>query len=122
MSRIIENARITSTMLGVEDHGIMTCYLFLKFENCNNCGFGGYELDVYDKEEGRRVGTAAGMQMIAEILETVGVKNWEDLLGTYVRCEFEGYGGKITRIGNIIKDKWFSLEDFFAEWEKRETK
>lgn len=56
--------------------------------------------------------------MIAEILETVGVESWEELPGKFIRCENEGSGGKITRIGNIIKDKWFSPEDFFAEWEE----
>lgn len=117
MSRTIENARITSTMLGVEDHGIMTCYLFLEFEN-GGCGFGGYALDTYDKEAEGRVGTAAGMQMIAEILEPVGAESWEELPGKFIRCENEGWGGKITRIGNIIKDKWFSPEDFFAEWKE----
>lgn len=115
MSRIIENARITGTMLGVEDHGIMTCYLFLEFEN-GCCDFGGYALDTYDKEAEGRVGTAEGMQMIAEILETVGVKSWEELPGEFIRCEHEGWGGKITKIGNIIQDKWLSPEDFFAEW------
>lgn len=29
--------------------------------------------------------------------------------------EHSGWGGKITRIGNIIKDKWFSFEDFFVK-------
>lgn len=60
-------------------------------------------------------GAAAGMQAIAEILDCVGVAKWEDLTGAFIRCEHQGWGGKIIRIGNLIKDKWFSLEAFFKE-------
>lgn len=35
--------------------------------------------------------------------------------GAFIRCEHQGWGGKIIRIGNLIKDKWFSLEAFFKE-------
>ena len=44
-----------------------------------------------------------------------GVAKWEDLTGAFIRCEHQGWGGKIIRIGNLIKDKWFSLEAFFKE-------
>ena len=39
------NARITSTMLGIEDHGILTCMLHLQQEGCGQA-FGGYRLDA----------------------------------------------------------------------------
>lgn len=44
-----------------------------------------------------------------------GVTKWEDLTGAFIRCEHQGWGGKIIRIGNLIKDRWFSLEAFFKE-------
>lgn len=44
MDKQIENARITDTMLGIEDHGIMTCFIFCEFAS-GCCGFGGYSLD-----------------------------------------------------------------------------
>ena len=114
MDTITENGRITETMLGIEDHGIMTFHIFIEFEK-GECGYGGYALDSYDQKTGRRVGSAAGMQAIMEILDCVGVEKWEDLTGAFIRCEHTGWGGKILRIGNLIKDKWFSLEEFFKK-------
>ena len=37
------------------------------------------------------------------------------LKGKYVRVEIEGWGGKILRIGHLMKDKWFSFKDYFDE-------
>ena len=114
MTTTIENGKITGTMLGTEDHGILTFYLHVEFEN-GGCAFGGYSLDGYDKQTKKRVATGCGLQAIAEVMKCAGVSKWEDLKGTYIRCEHEGWGGKIVRIGNLIKDQWFSLEEFFAE-------
>lgn len=114
MNTTIENGKITGTMLGREEHGILTFYLFIEFDS-GVCSYGGYKLDSYDKKAGKRIGAAAGMQAIAEILDCVGVTKWEDLTGAFIRCEHQGWGGKIIRIGNLIKDKWFSLEAFFKE-------
>ena len=33
MNTIIENGKITGTMLGKEDHGIMTFWLFVEFDS-----------------------------------------------------------------------------------------
>lgn len=114
MNTTIENGRITETMLGREDHGIMTLYLFIEFEK-STCAYGGYALDTYDEKEGKRIGAASGMRAIAEILDCVGVTKWEDLTGAFIRCEHQGWGGKILRIGNLIQDKWFSFESCFKE-------
>lgn len=48
-----------------------------------------------------------------KIMDTVGVERWEDLPGKYIRVESGGWGSTITKIGNIIKDKWFDLKEFF---------
>ena len=37
-----------------------------------------------------------------------------DLKNKYIRVKSDGWGGTVTCIGNIIKDKWFNLKDFFA--------
>lgn len=34
---MIKNARITSTMLGREDHGIMTFMIHIEFESAGTC-------------------------------------------------------------------------------------
>ena len=112
----IENARITKTMLGVEDHGIFTWNIFVELEN-GRCMYGGYTLDKFDKETGERTLTAKGAQSIAELMRTIGVESWEKVKGRFIRCENEGIGGRITRIGHLMEDKWFSFEEFFKEGE-----
>ena len=104
------NAIIERTMLGYEDHGIMTCFLYLKQEGSGQ-GFGGYGLDakpLKDKQGhygDRRPSKFAGF-WIKRILETVGVEKWEDLSGKHIRVDGEEFGD-ILGIGNIINDKWF---------------
>ena len=105
----IENGKIVKTNLGGD---IMIFWLEIEFD-VGGSGFGGYVLDTYDETTRKRIGTAKGLQAIKNVLDTVGVDKWEDLEGQYIRCEHQGFGGKIIRIGNLIKDKWFSLEDFF---------
>lgn len=116
MTTEIENAKITGTMLGREDHGILTFELFLDFGGAC-CAFGGYALDMYDISTDKRIVSAAGLQAISEILDCVGVEKWEDLTGKYIRCESEGWGGRVVAIGNIIEDKWFDIVDFFKKSE-----
>ena len=105
-----ENAKITATMLGKEDHGIMPCSLCIEGSGWA-CWYGGYALDTYNGE--KRVGTAAGLSAIMELLNTLGIEEWEKLKGQYIRVELTDPFGKITKIGHLIKDKWFSFEEFF---------
>ena len=112
MKTEIENVKITSTQLGYEDHGIFTCNLILDGYGWG-CSFGGYALDTYNKEQKQRVATIQGFQAIIELMKALEVKNWEDLKGQYIRVEHQGWGGKITKVGHLIKNKWFSFEEFF---------
>lgn len=109
MPLTIENARIVSTMLGREDHGILTCYVHLE-GNGMVVGWGGYAFDSWDDSLKRRVGAAYGMEFIAAVLDVAGVERWEQLPGAYVRLESQGWGGRATRIGHITKDLWFDPE------------
>lgn len=113
---IIENAKITGTKLGREDHGIMTAWIFVEGAGWG-CGFGGYALDEYDKEKKERVCTASGFEAINQILKTLEIDNWEDLKGQFIRVETNGKlcGGKLINIGHLMKDKWFSFEEFFKQ-------
>lgn len=108
----IANAKITSTLLGREDRGIMTCYVFVEADGWS-CGAGGYGLDEWDAVAERRVGTALAADFILGILDAVGVEKWEDLPGKYVRVRSEDglIGGRIDAIGHIIEDKWFSFSE-----------
>ena len=114
---MIKNAIIESTMLGREDHGIMTFMIFIKFDKCVSCGVGGYVLDDYDKGSKKRVFSAKSMESISKVLDVVGVDKWEDLPGKYIRIEDNGLGSTIDKIGNIIEDKWFDLKEFFGKVE-----
>lgn len=118
----IKNARIKSTKLGREDHGIMTFMIHIEFD-CSNfgvsnqCGIGGYALDRYDRETKKRVFSAKGMEAISKILDMVGVDNWEDLKGKYIRVKENGLGSSIDEIGNLMEEKWFNLKEFFSQAE-----
>lgn len=97
----IQNAIIESTSLGYEGHGIMTCFLYLKYGGSSAQGFGGYNL----KGE-------FGMKFIEEVLKIVGVDSWEKLPGKYIRVKYEGkWNSPITAIGNMLEDNWFNPKD-----------
>lgn len=111
-----ENAEIMSTMLGTEDHGIMTCYLHLKYDGGGQ-GFGGLSFDSpvlgEDGRFKRRMGNSFGLEFIARVLRTVGVDKWEALPGKFVRARHTHT--KVLSIGHIIEDKWFSPDTLVSE-------
>lgn len=80
-------AKITNTMLGYEDHGILTVWLTLDYGGSGQ-GAGGVSLDTPLKDENnkflRRVGTAEGMDFIIGIMGACGVEKWEDIKGRTV--------------------------------------
>jgi len=108
-----KNAVITHTMLGYEDHGILTAYLYLDYGgSCQ--GFGGYALDRYvegSRQSGRseRIGTAYGCEFIIRILSVLGVDKWEKIPGTH--CRVKASHEKAEAIGHILKDKWFDPQE-----------
>ena len=110
---MIKNAKIQSTLLGREDHGIMTFMIYIETSNSLFCGIGGYCLDEFDSTTKTRVFRAESMEVISKILEVVGVDKWEELPGKYIRFEDNGWGSTVTKIGNIIDDKWFDIESYF---------
>ena len=110
----IKNAIIQSTMLGREDHGIMTFMIYIGADGFN-CGVGGYCLDEFDSATQTRVFRAESMEAISKVLKVVGVDEWEDLPGKYIRFEDNGLGSTVTKIGNIIKNEWFDLKEFFGK-------
>ena len=100
-----ENAIITSTMLGVEDHGILTAFLYREMDGSGQ-GFGGYVL----------AGPACAI-FVRGVLDILGVSKWEQLSGMNCRIEREGenaWSGPITAIGHIVKDRWFKPAEAFS--------
>ena len=112
---MIVNATIESTMLGREEHGIFTFFLYVNLgKDIGHCGIGGYALDMYDSKVKRRKIQSKSIEFISKILDVVGVETWEDLPGKYIRVNIEGgWGMRIYEFGNIIEEKWISFEDFF---------
>lgn len=111
---MIKNAVINSTMLGREDHGIMTFMIYIAFDSGISCGVGGYVLDEYDPKTKTRVFRSESMEIISKILDVVGVNSWEELPGKYIRFEDNGWGSMVTKIGNIMEDKWLDFKEFFS--------
>lgn len=111
---MIKNAKIRSTMLGREDHGIMTFMIYIDTDEFS-CGIGGFSLDTYDKDTKTRIFRAKSMDAISKILEVVGVDKWEDLPGKYIRFEDNSRSSIITKIGNIIDNRWFDMREFFEK-------
>lgn len=108
----IENAKITKTKLG-QEHGCLTADIIVEGDSWG-CAFGGYCLDHWCAEVGKHSSTD-GYGAIIELMKTLEVESWEELKGQYIRVESEGWGGRILKIGHLIKDKWFSFDEYFKE-------
>lgn len=111
MTREIVNAKIESTLLGYEDYGIFTCFLYLDYAGAGQ-GFGGWTLDepINDENDNfiERVGVAFGAEFILQILKTLEVDTWEKLPETSIRADKEH--SKVHGIGHYLKDNWFYPE------------
>lgn len=111
----IRNAKITATQLGYCEKGILTFGLCLDIAGGGGVWYGNVVLDSYDKTKGERIASPKSMECISAILKTVGVDNWEQLTGQYIRIEDNGWGDTIDKIGNLMEEKWFSLKEFFGK-------
>lgn len=116
----IENALIESVDLSMADYGSLTLAMTLKAGSwgvvyggyCLGKGYLGADDDFFS-------GSAAGMEYLIRIMDTVGVESFQCLKGKYVRVATKGWGDTVKIIGNIIEDKWFDAETFFVD--KREN-
>lgn len=111
----IENVKITSVSISMEDHGCLTFMLMLE-GNGWGCGYGGYVIGhgfLGADKDNFSADSGLGLVAMMRIMDTVGVSKWEDLKGRYCRVQYEGLGGSIKIIGNLIKDKWFNIDEFF---------
>lgn len=111
----ILNGKIISTKLG-EEYGCLTANLIIEGDGWG-CGLGGYCLDHWFAKPGEHH-SSDGYGAIIELMKTLEVDSWESLKGQYVRVEIEGWGGKILRIGHLMKDKWFSFAEYFNQMKK----
>lgn len=103
----IINATIERTMLGVEDHGLLTACITLKYAGSSQV-FGGYSFG----SAGRPALSAVGMEFIRRVLKIAGVERWEDLKGRPVRADADH--GTVYGIGHFIDGDFFYPREEFA--------
>lgn len=109
----IRNAQITSTSITMEDHGVLTFWIFLVWPG-GGVGVGGYVIGKgYLGAKEFSVERGDGLEAMMRIMDVVGVEKWEDLKGKYVRFEDCGLGSTVHKIGNLLENKWFDLKEFF---------
>lgn len=117
----IENVKITSVDLSMEDHGCLTLSICLDGYGWG-CVYGGYVLGngYVDAEEFE--GSAKGMESIMRIMDVVGVSRFNAMKGKIVRVATKGFGSSIKIIGNVLSDKWFDAESFYSEADEEEER
>lgn len=111
-----QNAIITHTELGcLNDRGIMTFWIHLKWDGCGQ-GFGGYALDMYNKETKQREQSIYTADIIYGILNALELSSWEDLKGKYVRAirTSDRLSGDVIGLAHIVKDKEFNIREYFS--------
>lgn len=87
------NAKITGARIFIEDHGMLTFYIDVRYDGCSYQGFGGYDL------RGPKTG-----KLIEKILTTLEVDDWSKLKGQAVRVRIEN--GLIRAMGHFLENKW----------------
>ena len=109
----IINVKISKPRLYIEDHGCLTFDFVIKGSGFGCC-FGGYKIGG-KHSDGSYDACESGLISIMKIMDVVGVDCWEDLDGKYCRVVDPGLGGCVTKIGNLIDNKWFDIKKFFEE-------
>ena len=112
----IENAKITSVSLNMENHGCLTLDIVLEGSGWGCC-YGGYCLGkgYLDADEDFFRGSANGMEAIMRIMDVIGVSDLMSAKGKYVRVATMGVGSTVKIIGNIVREKWFDYDSFFYD-------
>lgn len=101
MNSEIKNAVITNVKLTMENCSALTAWLDISYGNTGQ-SFGGYYLYTQNCKK-----DLTGL-FIWRIMETVGVEEWNDLVGKTIRVKYQPINKNIEAIGNIMEDKWFS--------------
>ena len=109
----IINMKITGTSITMADHGCITFWIELQGGSFS-VSYGGYCIGHGYLGAKSFDGSGKGVEAMARIMDTVGVDRWEDLNGKYARIVDPGLGGIVTKIGNILEDKWFDIKEFFS--------
>ena len=82
-------AKIESTFLGIEDHGILTAWLTFDYGNSSVQSAGMYAYDQHIEGKKRRQGHPSLAVFVRGVLEICGVDQWEKLKGRTIFALFE---------------------------------
>ena len=118
---------IRSTRLGYgNEHGVMDASLDIRGDGWG-VGVGGYCLDEPEARDDysnhKRIGSAYGLDHVIRIMETVGVEDWEKLVGKDVIVLFEdraGWGGLSVGIAGVTNDNVLIFTEHAQEWKDKE--
>lgn len=110
----INNAEIKDVDLSMADHSVLTLEMTLE-GNGWGVVYGGYVLGHGYLGAKEFDGSAKGLESIMRIMDVVGVERFNDMQGKYIRVATKGWGSSVKIIGNLIKDKWFDIDEFFKE-------
>lgn len=111
---MIENAKIKSVDLSMADHGCLVLEMELEGNGWFTV-FGGRVLGKGYVGAKEFSGSPRGIEEIMRIMNVVGVDHFNNMQNKYVRVETEGWGSPISKIGNIVEDKWFDYTEFYGE-------
>lgn len=114
----MENAKIKHVSISMADHGCLTFGITLEGDGWGVV-YGGYCIGHgYLGAETFTAESGSGLEAMMRIMDVVGVSKWEDLVGEYVRVDTSNrLGGTVETIGNITKNKFFNIKEFFRSKE-----
>jgi hypothetical protein len=112
-------AKIKDARLSMDRNTFLTFWITLNYEGAGHQGFGGYCLDAYDDEKERRVGTAAGCEIIRQLLDMFKVNDFREMKGRIVYAiREEGWNSKVVgiEIPEFDGGGKFSIAEWKKEW------
>lgn len=110
----LKNAKITDVSLTMGNYGSLTSWLVLN-GNGWATSYGGRCLGHGYLGSKEFTGSPNGIEYLMRIMDVAGVESWGDLENKYVRVAMKGWGDSVKIIGNLIDDKWFDSDSFFAD-------
>lgn len=112
----IENAKITSVDLNMQDHGVMTLSMCLEGSGWG-CVYGGYCLGHGYVGANPEYFNSSKNSMIylMRIMDTTDSDTFNGMKGRYIRVASKGWGQPIKIIGHITEEKWFDAASFFED-------
>lgn len=102
------NAIIEDVSIEIEDHGLLTFFVQLRFSDGGQA-YGGYAIE------------RVSCLWITRLLSTFRAQKLSELRGKVARVEFKGttgWRGRIGRIGHAVEDRWFDYEAVVTELQR----